>query len=142
MALIIIIVIILYVLSTIWAWNSLGDIEKPQKIAVIVIGVLITYIITAIVFAISKSGINYQEIMGESEIRRIIVMIFTGVNLLILLPYISKQLYKIHEGEIEQKDFLRKMAILAVIFIICMWIECGYMKNTQNGILKIYQLNK
>ncbi len=142
MALIIIIVIILYALSTIWAWNSLGDIEKPQKIAVIVIGVLITYIITAIVFAISKSGINYQEIMGESEIRRIIVMIFTGVNLLILLPYISKQLYKIHEGEIEQKDFLRKMAILAVIFIICMWIECGYMKNTQNGILKIYQLNK
>lgn len=142
MALIIIILIILYALSTIWAWNSLGDIEKPQKIAVIVIGVLITYIITAIVFAISKSGINYQEIMGESEIRRIIVMIFTGVNLLILLPYISKQLYKIHEGEIEQKDFLRKMAILAVIFIICMWIECGYMKNTQNGILKIYQLNK
>lgn len=142
MALIIIITIIIYGLAIIWTWNSLGDIEKPQKIAVIVIGMLITYIITAIVFAISKSGINYQEIMGESEIRRIIVMIFTGVNLLILLPYISKKLYAIHEGEIEQKDFLRKMAILAVIFIICMCIECGYMKNTQNGILKIYQSNK
>ena len=142
MAFIIIVTIIIYGLAIIWTWNSLGEIEKPKKIAVIVIGVLITYIITTIVFAISKNGIDYQSIMGENEIKMAITAIFTGLNLLILLPYISKQLNKIHEGEIEQKEFLRKMAILAIIFIICMWIECGYVKNTQAGILRIYQLNK
>ena len=142
MAFIIIVTIIIYGLAIIWTWNSLGEIEKPKKIAVIVIGVLITYIITTIVFAISKNGIDYQSIMGENEIKMAITAIFTGLNLLILLPYISKQLNNIHEGEIEQKELLRKMAILAIIFIICMWIECGYMKNTQAGILRIYQLNK
>lgn len=131
MVFIIIVTIILYGLSIIWAWNSLGEIEKPKKVAVIAIGILVTYIITLLIFAISKNGINYPKEIVENEIKRIILAIFTGVNLLILLPYISKQLNKMYEGEIEQKDFTRKMIILVVIFIICIWIECGYMKSTQ-----------
>lgn len=131
MLLIIIVTIILYGLSIIWAWKSLGGIEKPKKIILIVIGMLITYLITLLVFTISKNGIDYPKEIVEKEIRRTILAIFTGVNLLILLPYTSNQLSKIHEGEIEQKDFIKRMIILIVIFIICMWIECGYMNDTQ-----------
>ena len=131
MLLIIIITIVLYSLSIIWTWKSLGEIEKTKKIMVIAIGIVITYIITLLVFTISKNGINYPSEPVQKEIKRAVLAIFTGVNLLILLPYISNQLNKIYEGEIEKEDFMKRMIALLVIFIICIWIECGYMKNTQ-----------
>lgn len=143
MAFIVIITIIIYGVSMVWTWKSLGELEKSKKIAVIVIGMVVTYIITLVIFSISKNGVDYGQVAGgENEIRRVIIAIFSGINSLILFPFISKQLNKIHEGEIEPKELTKKLSILLVIFIVCMFFECGYMKDTQKGILEIYQLNK
>ena len=40
--------------------------------------------------------------------------------------------------EIEQKEFKKKVAIIVIIFIICILFERGYMKDTQQGIMRIY----
>ena len=139
MTLIICITIAIYILLIAWTWNNLGRIEKTKKILLIIIGTLITYIITLFLFYLSKKGIEYKEIIIEEKIRNILVVIFTGVNSIIILPYIAKLLDKVQEGEIEKEIFLRKVFIIIVIFLIFMFFECGYMHDAQQGILNISQ---
>ncbi len=133
------ITIAIYILLIAWTWNNLGGIEKTKKILVIVIGILITYIITLFLFYLSKNGIGYQEIIIEEKIRRVLVAIFTGVNSIIILPYVAKLIGQIYEGKIEQKIFLKRLFMIIVIFLICMFWECGYMHDVQQGILKNLQ---
>ncbi len=139
MALIIIVTIVIYFMSIKSTWNNLGEIGKIKKIATIAIGFLITYIITLILFSISKNSIQYNNTVIAGDIKIIIVAICTGINSLIILPYIARQLDKVHVGDIEQNEFFKKIVIIIVVFIICLFFEYGYMKDTQVGILKIYQ---
>ena len=141
MAFIIILILMIYVIAATWTWNNLGQIEKNKKIIVILAGLITSYLITLIVFALSKNSINYESIIIEKNIKNIILAIFTGANACIFMPYISKQLEKIHEGEIEKEKFTQKMMVIFVIIIILLSFECGYMKTTQQGILKIYNHN-
>ena len=135
MVLIISIIIAIYVLLIAWVWNNLGQIDKNKKILTILIGTAIVYLITLIVFNISKSGINYEQKLMEKDIRRILVTMFAGVNSLIILPYVAKIIERIYENQMERQEVLKKLSIIVTIFIICMFLECGYMKNIQQGIL-------
>ena len=141
MAFIIILILMIYVIAATWTWNNLGQIEKNKKIIVILAGLITSYLITLIVFALSKNSINYESIIIEKNIKNIILAIFTGANACIFIPYISKQLEKIHECEIEKEKFTQKMVALLVLIVILLSFECGYMKATQQGILKIYNHN-
>ena len=69
MVLIISIIIAIYVLLIAWVWNNLGTIDKTKKVLIILVGTVVVYLITLIVFNISKSGINYEEKMMEKDIR-------------------------------------------------------------------------
>lgn len=135
---IIAITIMLYILLIAWTWHSLGEIEKTKKVMVIIIGIFVMYLITTLIFAISKQGINYDNREFGIEVKNILVMVFTGVNSLIVLPFLSKLLDKIHENEIDKQGFSKAIIIMAILFLVCVWIECGYMKSTQQGILTIY----
>lgn len=138
MPLIIIIIMAVYLVLIAWTWYSLENIEKTKKIAVIAIGVFLTYIITLIIFSISKAGIDYGNIPNQSAMKNILVILFTGINGIVLLPYIAKILGKIKENEIEKDVVKRKIVILIIVFIICMFFECGYLKDTQKGMINIY----
>ena len=142
MAFIIIIAIIVYLILLAWTWHSLGDIEKNKKIIFIIIGLIIMYIITLIVFQISKSGVVYQKVEMQKDIQNILVMIFTGINGIIVMPQIARILDKINEGETEKNVITKTLVILAIIFIICLILENGYMKDIQKGILGIYNSMK
>ena len=58
---IILIVVILFLVLLRWMWHSLGNIEKSTKCACIVGGLVIVYIITFIIYNISKIGITYEN---------------------------------------------------------------------------------
>ena len=49
---------------------------------------------------------------------------------------------KVKNGEQDENTFKIKSCIIIMIFIICMFVENGYMKNIQNGILDVYKSNK
>ena len=138
MVFIVIVAIIIYLIGISWTYQSLRFIEKPKKIAVIVVGIIITYLITLIIFQISKSGIEYQSVQIEKDIKNILVIIFTGLNNIIVMPQIGRILGKINEDEIKKNDVKKQLLILVVIFIICLVFESGYMKDTQKGILEMY----
>lgn len=142
MSFIIIVSIVIFVILITWCWHNLGKIEKNKKIVYIILGILLIYIITSIVFEISRSKINYESKEIKDAIANMLNLIFTGLNGLLVMPYFAKQIDQINEKEIDKKEFKKKIIIFAIIFLICLLFECGYLTDTQKGIMKIYSLQK
>ena len=138
MTIIVIIAIVIYAILVTWCWHNLGRIEKSKKIIYIIIGMIIIFIITNIVYSISKADVSYPEEKIECTVRNTLLLVFTALNGLIVMPYIAKQLDRIREKEIEKEKFTKKMVLLLIVFILCLILESGYLKDTQLGILEIY----
>ena len=142
MAFIILMAIIIYITFIFWTWQSMQTIETPKKIVFIIIGTIIIYIITLIIFSISKNGIEYQNIQMQKQVKNVIVSIFTGLNCVIIMPQVAKNYEKMKNEEIEKDIFLKKILIIAIVFVICLIFEIGYMKSMQQGIFKIYNFKR
>lgn len=140
MLVIIVIITILFFILIKWTWHNLGNITKGKKILYIAIGILIMYLITLIIFNISKKQIQYnsQEIM--IHVKNLLVLVFTSINGLIFMPYISKFIYKFEKNNINITTLKINIIIILTIFILCLVIECNYLKNIQKEIIDIYNL--
>lgn len=132
-----VIILILFLVLIKWTWHNLGSIEKNKKIAYIIVGILLTFILTSIIYNISKIGITYTDEGVMNTIRNILVIVFTIVNGYILLPYIFKIIDKVNNEEIQKDQLKKKVLLIIVIFIIVLIIEKNYLNNTQLGILQI-----
>lgn len=130
---------IVYFILIAWTWQSLGFIEKTKKVVFILLGIVLMYGITFIIFQIAKNGINYQNAEIQGNVQNVLVVIFAGINGIIVMPQIGKMLDKIRADEIEKEALIKRMVVLSIIFIICLIFESGYMKDTQEGILKVYR---
>ncbi len=138
MTVIMIVAMLIFVISIVWIWHNLGNIERPRKIAFIIIGLAIIYLITLIIYNFSNPDIIYPSQEIEKYVSNVLIMIFTGLNSLILLPFIANLFDKILEEEIEKDQVKKRLIIILVIFVICIFIEKGYLKDTQEGIINIY----
>ena len=140
MTFIIIVLIIIYLVVIGWTWSNLLDMKKSRKILVILLGLIIVYFITNIVFNISKNGIDYQNEEIEKSIRNVVIILFTGLNS-IVLPFVGRNIKRQEDGEIDIDILSKRLILIGVIFLICIFFECGYMKDMQLGILNIYNSN-
>ena len=104
MIFIIIMTILTYFILIAWTWESLSFMERPKKVAYLVIGFIIMYIITFILFQITKSGIQYENEQMQSDVQNILVLLFTGINGIIIMPQVAKILDKINDGEKEKRS--------------------------------------
>ena len=138
MALVIVTAIIIYLVLIAWTWQSLGSIEKTKKMIFILVGIILMYLITLIVFRTTKGDIDYQNIKIQNSIQSVIVVICTGINGMIVMPQIGKILEQINENQIAKGQLIKRCFILVVVLIICFIFESEYMKDTQQGILKVY----
>ncbi len=138
MTFIIITAMIVYFILIAWTWQSLGSIENAKKVVMILMGIILVYGITWIVFQTTKQGMDYQNIEMQNSVQNMLVAIFSGINGMIIMPQIAKILDKIQENEIEKEQLIKRIGILVIIFVICLMIERGYMTDTQEGILKVY----
>ena len=138
MTFIIITAILVYVILIDWTWQSLGSIEKIKNVVIILVGIIFMYGITWIIFQTTKEGMNYQNIEMQNSVQNMLVAIFSGINGMIVMPQMAKMLDKIEENEIEQEQFIKRIGILVIVFVICLIFERGYMRDTQEGILKVY----
>ena len=131
------IVIILLLVLFGWTWHSLGNIEKPTKVICIIVGILIVYIITLIIYNISKIGITYENKETMKLIQNVFVALFTIVNAYIILPYVFKKLEKINNDEIEKEQLKKSILVLVIIILILGIFESLYLGNIQQGILSM-----
>lgn len=138
MTLIIIGIMLLFVVSIVWTWHNLGNIEKPKKVVFIIIGLLITYLLTMVLYNLSNPDITYPSEEIQKTVSNTLTWVFTGLNALIFLPLIANVLDKILEEEIENTQAKKRIIIILVIFVVCIFIEKGYIESTQEGIMNIY----
>lgn len=135
------IIIVIYLISIAAIWTSLENDGKTKKISIIIIGILAMFLITNIIFNISKSTINYENIELQKNMRQIILWLFTGLNSL-FLPVTIRNIVKTKNGEQDENALKVKILVLAIIFILVMILECGYIKDIQEKTINIYQSNK
>ena len=142
MLLIIITTIIIYLIVLAWTWHNLSGIEHGKKIIYTIVGLIIMYIVTTITFNISKTGIVYEDPQMEIDIGNILILIFAGLNSLIVLPYLSKLLSRINDEDIEKNQVSKRIIVIIVVIVLCLMMESGYLKDIQNGILNVYETQK
>lgn len=138
MTFVIVTIIMIYLILIFWTWQSLGSIEKTKKIVWILIGMFVLYLVTLVVFLTAKVDIEISNIEIQNSIKNIIIAIGTGINGIIVMPQMGKIVSQIKENQIEKEKLMKKMIILVFIFVICLIFESGYMRDTQEGILKVY----
>lgn len=129
--------IILFIVCVRLIWIKLEMFSKKEKTIICIIGIIISFIITNIIFLISSSGINYENAEIKNKVSFIINTIFTPINGIIFMPYIAKILSKIRSNEIEQKQAIKKIVILCSLFFIVSFIEIKYFNYIQLGALDI-----
>lgn len=119
-------------------WKSLEDLEKSQKIIFILIGLIITFIITLIIFNISKSAVNYNSKDMIKSVQNILVSVFTALNGLIFIVPVARTYMKIKNKDSNISKIKISMITIIILFILVMIFETNYLKNIQNGIINIY----
>ncbi len=142
MLLIIITTIIIYLIVLAWTWHNLSGIEHGKKIIYTIVGLIVMYIITMITFNISKTGITYENPEMEKDIGNMLILIFAGLNSLIVLPYISRLLSRINDDDIEKNQVSKRIMVIIVVLVLCLIMESGYLKDIQNGIINVYETQK
>ena len=130
--------VIIFIISFIWIWHNMGNIEKTKKIAFIIIGTGIMYLLTLIIYNIASPNITYPSEEIKQAVNNVLMIVFTGLNTLIFLPWIANLLDKILEEEIDKDQARTRIIVLLVILILCIFIEKGYLESTQEGIINIY----
>ena len=132
------VIIVLFTVLLFWTWNSTRDFEDEQsRVIYIVMGLIILNIITFILFNISKLGIKYESKEILREIRRIIILIFVPINGYITLPHVANIKTEISLKNNDDEKTKKKIIILGIIVIFAIIFEIIYLRNFQNGIIKI-----
>ena len=141
MALVYFIAIGIMIVLFFWTKNNIKSIEDTnlviKMVSIVIIGVIIA---TLIIFAISKIGINYQNKQIYKEVKKVALMLFIPINALISLPQIAKIVGDIEAKQTENEQIKKRIIIIAVLIIIAIIFEIGYLKDFQNGIIEL--LNK
>lgn len=132
-----IVVIALFIVVLGFTWYRLEAFERTEKLIICVAGILLSWGLTAILFSMSSSGINYTDPTIEQEISKILVLVFTPINGLIYMPYIGKIISQVKFDEITKEEATKKILVLLIIMIVIFIIEIRYLENIQQGIFEI-----
>lgn len=107
MLLIFIISIIVYIVAGVMIYHNMYNYDKSSKIKLIIIGFLITFIITVIICFISTRKINANA-SYISIARNTSILLFSPINAIISLPYIYNTLNKYKDERIDETRTKKK----------------------------------
>lgn len=132
------IIAVLFVVLILWTWNNTRDFEETsERIIFIVVGIILTVVVTLIYFTISKIGITYPKAEMVKMVREMVVLLFAPINGFLSLPHVASLKMKIKFKTEDDAMLKRKIKILGIVFIVATIFEILYMKDLQNGIIQI-----
>lgn len=120
-----------------FTWYALDQLEIPEKILFIVIGLLVALIVTTFLFNLSAKKIDYPIEGMKESVRKVTVLAIMPINAILFMPYLGRQLGKLKFDEITQEGFAKQIVILALLLIVLAIFEYRYLINFQSGILDI-----
>lgn len=129
-------VIFLFVIIA-FTWYELDQLEPLEKVMYISIGLMISLVVTVILFNFSSKGIEYPVQEMFTTIRNVTILAIMPINAILLLPYLGKQIAKLRFDEITEDEFSKKIIIFAIILIAFAIFEVKYLNSMQLGILDI-----
>ena len=140
MSLINFIIVVLFIIYIVCAWNSTKEFENTlMRISFILVGTLFITLLTLILFWISKIGVQYPKKEMIGEVRRIILLSFIPINGFVTLTQSASIFAQAKSGMVSKEDMQKKIKRLVIIFIILIVFEAIYFKNIQNGMIRIIQ---
>ena len=140
MSLINFIIVVLFIIYIVCAWNSTKEFENNLlRISFIFVGTLFITLLTLILFWISKIGVEYPKKEMIGEVRKIILLSFIPINGFIILTQTASIFAQAKSGMVSKEDMQKKIKRLVIIFIILIVFEAIYFKNIQNGMIRIIQ---
>ncbi len=142
MPIVIITIIITFFILILWTYRSLGNMEISKKVSWIIIQLLVVFLATYITYGISKHTIEYPNDEIMAYVRNILVLLFTGINGLFVMPFLSRGIEALYQENIVKQQLVMRAVLCIAVLIILLILECGYMTTTQNGILKVMMGDK
>ncbi len=135
MPLILIISLIIYVIAGFVIYHNMYNFDKSEKIKMIILGFIVTLIMTTIICFISSNNINTENTQYISIIRNTSILLFSPINSIIFIPYIGNLLNKYKDNRLDEEQIKKRLIILAIILIIIVIFEFNYIKAFQVGLL-------
>ena len=140
MSLINFIIVVLFIIYIVCAWNSTKVFENTLlRISFILVGTLFITLLTLILFWISKIGVKYPKKEMIGEVRKIILLSFIPINGFLTLTQSASIFAQAKSGMVSKEEMKKKIKRLLIIFIILIVFEAIYFKNVQNGMIRIIQ---
>lgn len=124
-------IIIINLATILVVYKSLSNIELKNKIILIVIGEIVMYVILFILYGISSSGVN-KTVVNNS--RQIILFTILPINIICIELPLMLTLKRLQQGDIENSQFKKRMAICLIIAVIILVLEFAYIRDIQAGI--------
>lgn len=141
MAIILTVILIMFIILLMWSWHSLGNIETKSKIIIITVSIIVIYIITWLIFTISKLGIIYGNKEGMNTVETVfsllITIVFSIINGYVIMPYVFRNLERINNVEVEKENITKIIKKVLIIILILAIFEIFYFKNIQNGMINM-----
>ncbi len=135
MIIVVIGIILLFLVLLAWTWQSLGNMNNSKKIKFIVGGIIIIYILTFVIYTISKIGIAYDNQKAMKAIRTVFVILFTIVNSYIILPYIFRKIDQKNNDQIKKEKMQKSVIIVFIILVLLAILETNYFTEIQQRII-------
>lgn len=121
--------IVLYAIGMVIVYHNVPAFEKSQKTRFIAIGIIITLIITFILCNIVAGKIEgYQKELIDTT-KNIAILLFSPINFIILIPYLGSILSKNKDEAINDTQLKKRLFILAILIVIIIIVELGYIKD-------------
>ena len=136
-AFMIIVVIALFIVLVGFTWYRLEAFDGMEKVIICVAGILLSWLITSMLFSFSSQGMNYINAEVEREISKILVLVFTPINGIAFMPYVAKIISQLKFEEITKMEAIKKIGIFCAILIAIFFVEVKYLTNIQLGILDV-----
>ena len=99
MPLIFIISLVIYVIAGFVIYHNMYNFDKSEKIKMIILGFIVTLIMTTIICFISSNNINTENTQYISIIRNTSILLFSPINSIIFIPYIGNLLNKYKDSK-------------------------------------------
>ena len=134
---IIIVVIALFMVLIGYTWYRLEAYEGMERVIISVVGILISWLITTMLFNLSAKGLDYTNLDFKNEVSKILILVFTPINGIVFMPYVGKIMSQYKFDEIEKIDLIKKSIIIIIVMIVISIAEFNFLKDIQTGIFEI-----
>ena len=117
MPVVIALIIVIFFVFISWTWHNLGSIDRTRKVLILIISLIVLFIITFILFNISKQDVSYNNEQEMTDVRNVLVVLFTFINALIVMPIVAKTISKLRENEITIEQAKKRFIVILIVLI-------------------------